>query len=99
MGKNEELDRLAKASIMERQREWQGVNTIAPKKPKKAAPRPEPGENKRACCSIEVRGRKAEGKIYPRIVLNGKWLTEAGFVPGIKVRVRTNNNQIIINKE
>ena len=37
--------------------------------------------------------------LYPRITLNGPWLSRAGFEPGTQVVVQLRGGQIVLSKE
>ena len=97
MGKWDEQNKLLKAAVREREHDWRGVKTIVPKTPKKAAPQPGPREVKGR--QIEIKERKSRDQVYPRIVLDGKWLTDADYLPGAKLIVTIINNQILINRK
>lgn len=37
-------------------------------------------------------------KLYPSLLIQGKWFSDLGFLPGEHVQINTINNKIIIEK-
>jgi len=39
-----------------------------------------------------------QSKLYPSLIIQGKWFADLGFIPGENVQINADENEIIIKK-